>query len=439
MSRITGKVLLYVVPVLLWVPNLFAQAPDTLWTRTYGGADHDEGRSLQETSDLGYIITGYTRAPTSGIYLIKTDTDGNLLWTKTYQTSYLCIGGLDVKQTFDKGYVIVGQTSRPFTYDDIWLIKTDSLGDTLWTRFFGGGLPDVAYSVVETEDSGFVFTYNVHVVSSWWETGLAKFDANGNFAWMKPYGSGESYSLQQTMDGGFVSTGQIHDSLYIRKANELGDTMWTRCYGNCQSVGSSLEQLSDGGYIATGMTYETDVILVRTDSLGNALWAKIYGGDGIDFGEAVIQTSDGGFVITGTTTSFGAGGWDLYLIKTDEYGDTVWTKTYGYAGSDFGLDIKPTFDGNWIITGSTDAFGAGYRDVWLLKFEVNVGIANHGLVLDERFHCASIFRGPLQLPKGKKYKVFDITGRVVEPDKIQPGIYFVEVDGVVIQKVVKVR
>ena len=439
MSRITRKVFLYVIPILLWVLNLSAQTPDTLWTRTYGGADHDEGRSLQETSDYGYVITGYTRSPIPGVYLIKTDVDGNLCWTRTYETPNLCMGGLDVKQTFDEGYIVVGHTSRAFTYDDIYLIKTDSLGDTLWTRFFGGRLPDIGHSVVETEDSGFVFVYNVHVVGSSWETGLAKFDVNGNFAWMKPYGTGTSYSLQQTVDGGFVITGQIFDSLYIRKANELGDTIWTKCCGIWPSRGGSVQQTSDGGFVVAGVVDGTDVILVRYDTLGNILWTKIYGSDGVEIGGSVAQTSDGGFIITGTTDSFGAGGFDLYLIKTDEAGDTLWTKTYGYAGHDSGLDIEKTFDGKWIITGSTDAFGAGYRDVWLLKLETDVGITDYGSVVKEHFHGATIFSGPIQLPKGEKCRVYDIAGRVVEPDRIQPGIYFIEVDGIVTQKVINVK
>jgi hypothetical protein len=246
-------------------------------------------------------------------------------------------------------------------------------------------------------------------------------------------------AIQETFDGGFIITGETHDSLYLRKTNQSGDTVWTSCCGIWPSRGFSVQQISDSGYVVTGAVDGTDIILVRYDTSGNVLWTKIYGGDGIDIGEAVAQTSDGGFIITGITDSFGAGSYDLYLIKTDVNGDTVWTKTYGGVGQEKGDYIQVTHDGNFIITGLTTSFGAGGSDVWLLKVTTNVGIANYEPVANERFHGATIVNGPLHLPEGKKCRIYDITGRVAEPDRIQSGIYFVEIDGILTQKVVKVK
>ncbi|MCG2676856.1 hypothetical protein L6304_06800, partial [bacterium] len=143
------------------------------------------------------------------------------------------------------------------------------------------------------------------------------------------------------------------------------DTLWTKTYGGKGfDEGSSVQQTSDGGYIIAGCTGSfagrwLDVYLVRTDANGNALWTKTYGGKDIDGGSSVQQTSDGGYIIAGYTESFGAGGQDVYLIRTDANGNALWTKTYGGKDNDGGSSVQQTSDGGYIIAGCTGSFGAG--------------------------------------------------------------------------------
>ncbi len=435
----------------------FAQAPDTLWTKTYGGSGNDRGFSVQQTTDGGYVVAGYKDVPGDdcNFYLIKTDQFGDTLWTKTY-------GGPSgdfarfVQQTFDEGYIMVGYSySFSGVRPDVYVVKTDSLGDTLWTKTYGGTEDDAGYCIRQTIDEGYIITgYTSSFGAEYEDLWLIKTDSVGDTLWTKTYGTSGidgGSSVQQTLDSGYVITGYNGSgggsSVWIIKTDASGDTVWTKTYGGGNyDCGSSVQQTTDSGFIVVGYTWNfgagyTDVWLIRTDSLGDTLWAQTYGDTSIDRGFSVKQTVDGGYIIAGHTSSFGAGLDDVYIIKTDSLGDTLWTKTYGGGNNDWGNSIQQTSDGGYVIAGYTESFGAGDYDVWLLKMEPDTfGIAEKKIapIMNNDFG-ATIINGSLLLPKGKKCKVFDITGRVVAPDKIKSGIYFIEIDGVVTQKVVKVR
>lgn len=423
------------VGISLLITLSFAQAPDTLWTKTYGGTDHDGGYSLCETLDGGFIITGYSRSFTPGICLIKTDINGDTLWTRIFETPPLCRGGSSVQQTSDRGYIVVGENVRPFYLTDIYLIKTDSLGDTLWTRLIGGRNHDFSPCVVESSDSCYVFIWNTVSPNN---IKLSKYDAEGNFQWMKGYDVGSGSSLQQIIDGGYIISGEHWGNLFLVKTDSLGDSLWTKVYGGGFKGGRSIQQTSDGGYIVTG-DKDNDVFLMKTDSNGDSLWTKTYGGDSTDIGRSVCQTSDGGYIIAGFTNSFGAGSGDVYIIRTDNTGDAIWTTTYGGSDHDDGWEVLQTSDGKYIITGCTMSFGAGGYDVWLLKIGTDIGIDEEDADVKMSDHGATILSGPLLLPEEKNCKIFDITGRVVLPQHLKPGVYFVDVDGEIKQKVVKIR
>jgi len=322
----------------------FDSSGDTLWTRTFGGQGWDQGRQVLQTTDGGYIVVGDTRSFGVGawdVYLIKTDADGDTLWTKT-------IGGTDLKRgfaiqtTLDGGYVITGSKSTSGAgRDDVYLVKTDAGGDTLWTRTFGGDTEDVGNSVQQTSDGGYIIT-----------------------------GFTESFGAGGT-------------DVYLVKTDATGDTMWTRTYGGTGAdYGQAGRQTADGGYIVTGSTrtYGSgfyDVYLVKTDAQGDTMWTRRFGGAGMDEGHAVQQTGDSGYIITGRTWSFVTGEYDVYLIKTDADGDTLWARTYGGTSGDLGYSVQQTADGGFVITGSTRSYGAGWSDVYLIKTDSlgNVAVA----------------------------------------------------------------
>jgi hypothetical protein len=305
-----------------------------LWEKTFGGSDWDVGNSVQQTSDGGFILVGTTLSFGAGeadVWLIKTDADGNKLWEKTFGGSDRDVGN-SVQQTSDGGFILVGETaSFGAGEDDVWLIKTDADGNKLWEKTFGGSGWDDGWSVQQTSDGGFIIVgATASFGAGGFDVWLIKTDADGNKLWEKTFG---------------------------------GDNL---------DVGLSVQQTSDGGFIIVGETWSfgagwADVWLIKTDADGNKLWEKTFGGSGWDEGSSVQQTSDGGFIIVGDTESFGAGEADVWLIKTDADGNKLWEKTFGGSSYDYGYSVQQTSDGGFIIVGETWSFGAGDYDVLLIK------------------------------------------------------------------------
>jgi len=377
--------------VLFWgvifLCGLAAAEPVLEWEKTFGGANEDRGYSVQQTTDGGYIIAGGTYSMGAGyadVYLIKTDPSGNLVWQKTF-------GGADddygysVQQTTDEGYIIAGYTNSlgAGSYD-VYLIKTDSSGNLIWQKTFGGTGWDVSYSVQQTTDGGYIIVGGTDSFA-FYDVYLIKTDSAGNLIWEKTLGGPifdedleVGHSVQQTSDGGYIIGGNKYSislggyEVYLIKTDSSGNLIWEKTFGSNSSA-NSVQQTTDGGYIVAGWYASGgryiyyDVYLMKTDPFGNLLWSKTFGGSYDEFGNSVHELIEGGYIIVGSTNSKGAGDHDAYLIKTDTSGNLVWEKTFGRASGDWGESVQQTTDGGYIIAGLTESFGAGSRDVYLLK------------------------------------------------------------------------
>jgi len=190
-------------------------------------------------------------------------------------------------------------------------------------------------------------------------------------------GNDSARSVQQTSDGGYIvasftnSFGAGNYDILLIKTNAFGNVQWAKTYGGANfDRANSVQQTSDGGYIVTGRTTSFgaggwDIFLIKTDASGNIIWAKTYGGTNWDWAYSVQQTSDGGYIVAGYTTSFGAG--NIFLIKTNASGNVQWAKTYGGSGDEFAFSVQQTSDGGYIVAGHTTSFGAGNWDIFLIK------------------------------------------------------------------------
>ncbi|MCH8012468.1 MAG: T9SS type A sorting domain-containing protein [Candidatus Marinimicrobia bacterium] len=389
---------------IIFLQIIQSRAQVITFEKTYGGTSGDWGNSVQQTDDGGYIITGTTLSFGAGsnhLYLVKTDANGDTLWTKTYGGTETETGR-SVQQT-DGGYIITGWTdSFGAGSSDVYLVKTDVIGDTLWTKTFGGANDDWSNSVQQTDDGGYIIGGGTGSFGAGErDVYLIKIDTNGDTLWTKTFGGTSSergHSVQQTDDGGYIITGYTHSfgaggsDVYLVKTDTNGDTLWTKTFGGTSlDEGHSVQQTDDGGYIITGSTSSfgagnSDVYLVKTDTNGDTLWTKTYGGTSADVGNSVKQTDDGGYIIAGLSGSFGAGDADVYLVKTDTNGDTLWTKTFGGSGGwDEGNSVQQTEDGGYIITGRISSFGAGNADVYLIKTD---SLGNAGEVGIEEEHTS---------------------------------------------------
>jgi len=190
-------------------------------------------------------------------------------------------------------------------------------------------------------------------------------------------------SLIQTSDGGYAIAGLTPSlgagglDVYVVKLNANGKLQWTKTIGGpAGEIGISLIQTSDGGYAIAGSTRsfgagEVDVYVVKLDANGNLQWTKTIGGEKDEVGFSLIQTSDGSYAIAGTTTSFGAGEADVYVVKLDANGNLQWTKTIGGPGYEIGFSLIQTSDGGYAIAGDTKSFGAGETDICIVKLDKN--------------------------------------------------------------------
>ena len=349
--------------------------------KAYGGNAEDRGYSVQQTTDGGYIIAGFTKSFGSGnsdVYLVKTDSAGDTLWTKVY-------GGIDedvanyVQQTGDGGYIVAGYTySFGAGVQDIYVLRTNSTGDTLWTKTYGGIDYDWAYHVEQTNDGGYIIFGTTSDFSGTSVKAYAiKTDPSGTPVWSKTYFNNTGcwgYSARQTSDGGYIFSGYLGSNILLLRTDSLGDTLWTKTWAavGANYDGSDVIQTADGGYLVGGCSFlgagSVDVCLVKTDAAGDTLWTKLYGGIYFDNVTSLQQTIDGGYLAAGVTHSFSGGGYsDAYLIKINSAGDTLWTKRYGgfYLDGEYS-GARQTSDGGFIIGTTTGMPGSDY-DMYLVK------------------------------------------------------------------------
>lgn len=418
-----------------------------MWTKTYGGIASDYGYSVQQTVDGGYIITGSTFSYGAGnedIWLIKTDVDGDTLWTRTY-------GGVSsdeayaVQQTADGGYIIAGYTYS-IGSGGMYLVKTDSLGDSIWTRPYPGPQNGAkGKSVQQTSDGGYVMVGYADFFQNM-DVGLVKTDSTGHpLLWLYyggPYGD-YGNAVRQTIDSGYVIVGTTfsfgpytpdQSNVWLIKTNSFGDTLWTKTYGGAShETGESVQQTGDGGYIIAGtvMSGDYNCYLVKTDTHGDTIWTRTFPGSG---GYAVQLTSDGHYTVAGSRNG------DVLLMKVTLSGDTLWTRTYGSIEADIGASFQETIDSGYIIAGTTWS-GAGQSDVYLVKLESDTFDIAETKMTHIHGHDVgtTIINGPLQLPRSGAYRIFDITGREIHTCNPAPGIYFLTVNGQVEQKVIKIK
>lgn len=390
---------------VLFVAASSAQGPDTLWTRTYGGASSDYGYSIQQTfPDGGYIITGSTFSFGEGsydVYYLKTDANGEVDWVRTYGGTGTDHGA-SVQQALDGGYIIAGYTNSSGAGGyDVLLAKTDSSGVVDWAYTYGGAADDRGWCVQQTlPDSGYIVAgYTETVGAGGGDAFVIRTDAGGGLLWANPYGGtawDEARCASQTFpDSGYIiagttsSSGAGADDVYLIKIDADGDSLWTRTYGGAAGEnGYEVRQtFPDSGYIIIGNTYSfgagnSDVYLVKTDQDGDTLWTRTFGGTSVEYGYSIQQTSpEVGYIIAGSTRSFGEGNYDAYIIKTDADGDPIWTRTYGGSAYDDGYSVCQTApDSGYVICGSTRSFGAGVYDVYVMKTEPVLAGIKQGLV-----------------------------------------------------------
>jgi len=358
--------------------------------KLYGGENPDYGVAIAQLDDGGYVYVGSSTSQPGGsigkdICLVRTDQHGDRKWIKYY-------GGEEdehaksVKTTPDGGVLILGDWEEVALGEtDYYLIKTDGEGEVIWSKKYG--LPsrtEQARSMNLTQDGGIIIAGNIIHDEGDSEVYLIKTDAEGELIWESTFGllnftNEIGKSIIPLSDGGFILCGtekgrnlsnNEDTDVRIMKISSEGAILWSYAYGGPTAQSGVEIQAFPGGFITTGTINttggHTDIFLLCTDYSGNMLWSKTLGGNNNETGSSVSYTIDGHFIICGTTESFGEGGKDIYVIKVDNEGNELWSRTCGGKGDDEGSMVIQEKDGQVIIAG-TIGFDESNTMMGLLK------------------------------------------------------------------------
>ncbi|MBE0524671.1 MAG: PKD domain-containing protein [Methanosarcinales archaeon] len=407
-----------------WLMKTHAKGNEQ-WIWTSGGSNHDWIKSVRPTVDGSYILRGWTFSYDDDFWLIKIDPRGNMLWVKTFEDVE------SFQQTSDGGYILAGDK-----YSDFMLIKLDKEPPTPTALFiyypkhpgveqmitfnaspssdpdekitnyqwnFGDG--NTLNTTEKTINHSYASkgTHNVTLTVKNNNTVMHSTNRNVTVQQITPpqmewkqtiggIGFDNANSVQQTGDSGYISAGSTGSygsgdgDFWLIKIDTNGNMQWNQTFGGTGGDwAESIQQTSDGGFIIAGTTTSYgagyfDFWLIKTDSKGKEQWNQTFEGSGDDWAHSVIQTSDGGYVITGKTGPLydnvnydqNDNLDDMWLVKTDSKGNMEWYNSFGSTGFDWANCIQQTSDGGYIIAGKIDSYRAGDADVWLIKLEGNL-------------------------------------------------------------------
>ena len=386
------KAILFIAIFAIALLNQAYAQPDSLWSQTYHGRDIDESPTIIQTSDGGYMIAGYTGAWNGGGhrcgFVVRTDSIGDQIWAREYEREF---GFCDIFQPSDSSFLLGGSTDRPEVGRGACLLHIDSNGVETSMDFIGGKCSNI----IRTSDGGFALasgkripgTTNDQIV-------LRKTDFSGIVQWENAYGEEGRQRCQdiiQTLDGGFALAGVTYSFkgqpntlsqrvFYLVRTDNDGNLLWSNHYGlegrendECYS----LVQTPDNGFALLGTSKasiydnESGMYLVKTDSIGNEQWSRIYGRDRKAEGAAIILMDDNGFVLTGSIGSDIEGSENLYkkafyLVRTDPDGNEIWSREFGGSGWNKCRSVIQTSDGGFALIGNTST-GIGPNDFLLIK------------------------------------------------------------------------
>ncbi|WP_430410582.1 hypothetical protein [Kordia sp.] len=408
-------------------PNPVGFLGEIEWLKTIGGTEEDTAQDIAMTTDGGYAVVGFTKSINGDItdhtseqndyWVTRLDTDGNILWSKTYGGS-ADDRGEAIKATSDGGFIITGY-SRSSDEDvsinngfyDQWIVKLDASGSIQWEQTFGFSGSDQAFDIIQTNDGGYFTTGFLDITASSGQGNIGKpnthagsilnaehgvgefwchkLDATGTIVWSRYFGgtnNDRSYSALETNDNNFIIAGSSESDdfditnsqgsydFWVVKLNNTGDLIWQQSYGGSGiEIGYDIAKTTDGNYIVAGDTRSSDGnianlkgssdfwVIKISDTDGSLLWERTYGGTDFESARAITAIQNGGFAIVGssksndTDVSTNHGQNDFWVIKISDNGNLTWEKNFGGSQLDFAHGIIETTDKKLVVVGNTQS------------------------------------------------------------------------------------
>ena len=399
--------------ILLPQPQQAQQSPPAIqWRQSLGGSDKDQAYSIQQTSDGGYIIAGWSSSTdddvtgnhgNSDYWIVKLAKSGQMEWQSSFGGSRGDVA-TSITQTSDGGYVVAGlsfSTDGDVTGNhggsDSWIVRLTSAGVMEWQKSLGGSRDERANSIQQTSDGGYIVAgvsnsndgdvtprNGTSILNDYW---IVKLTTAGSIAWQKSLGGSgrdEATSIQQTSDGGYIVAGWSRSNdgdvtshngasdstdFWIVKLANVGAIQWQKSLGgSSHEYAYSIKQTADNGYIVAGWSSSengdvtgnhggNDSWIVKLTMTGEMEWQQSFGGSGGDGAASIQQTSDGGYVVAGgsestdgdVTGNHGSG--DVWVVKVASAGSIQWQKSLGGGRDENALSIQQTQDGGYIVAG----------------------------------------------------------------------------------------
>ena len=276
---------------------------------------------------------------------------------------------------------------------DILLIKTDSFGNILWQNLYGGNGDDVSASAFETPDKNYLIIGSTNSFSDMtadYDIYLLKLTMNGDTLWTKTVGSDSTYERAYssiiTSDNKILVVGTVQSfsdgiqNMLVIKMDQNGNIIWKKTFGGeVVEIGESVLETDDNGFLITGETtsfgiatpFYTNVYLVRTDANGDSLWTRYYGNTWYDYSRSIIKADDNSYIVSGWYATNGAEVSDFYALRIQDNGDNTWTRLYGGGGYEYSYDIVKRGNNDFILIGNTNSSGAGSYDIYFVNINSN--------------------------------------------------------------------
>lgn len=502
---------------------LRGQPPQIEWQNRFGGANWQVSYGSQQTLDGGFIIGGRSDSNISfdktenskgnyDYWILKTDQGGAIVWDKT-------IGAASpfdnedifrsIFQTTDGGYIISGYSNSPMSgdksedafeiSDDFWIVKTDMMGNVEWDNTIGGNEADQPTSIISTSDGGYIIAGSssspisgdkneeCRGLKDFW---VLKLNNTGSIQWQKTIGGSENdgiASIVQTVDNGYLLTGSSSSGIsgdktedsrglsdfWVVRIDSIGNVIWQKTIGGSGSDGIyKALGTSDGGFFLSGVSNSpisgektlpskgmNDFWIVKIDENGNIEWQNVFGGSSTDSLFSAAQCLDGGFILTGTSDSPVSGDKteplmgirDAWIVRTDSFGNLLWQKTLGGNLEDGFNSVHQTTDGGFFLSGGTNSQISGniihnpkgIIDYWIVKlFPENLSNKNFTNLNFNIYPNPTEKDLHIDLPtvyQSINISITDITGKLIQKQQFQntsqinlelnsaTGLYFLEI------------
>lgn len=380
-SFIFRFVKLFLVYCFFFTPPVSKAQPYTLFSKSYGDVVFQFFEQISTTSDGGMIAVGKAERlfgiNNYDIWVVRTDAWGDTLWTKFYGSPWeLWDTGKAVRETEDGGFIILGRIFIPWddVHADVWLIKTDSSGNVQWEKFYGGVYTQNGSALDITHDGGYIFSAfsrdSTGDIGAW----VVRTDSEGDTLWTRLLNGAERdhlESVKSVSDGGYIFAGNsnsfhsdssdtsLRKDAWVVKLDSSGNTEWSKSYGSkIDDSFRSVLQTDDGGFLFGGNTNwfsgdsTFEAWVVKTDSVGNRLWENTYNDGGSTRLSTVINSHNGGYIFTGLSRLSDFDPWEVYVVEVDSIGNLMWSRKYGNGIEDRGENIT-SYENGYLIAGVT--------------------------------------------------------------------------------------